>query len=232
MSLVSIAHSPKGTLLLQTLHYNSLTTMSRLNAAFNAAVPQPSLQASITFRHPSSCSRHVGVRSALTVQTLAQQYQHPLSSCIAQSQHQQQPVSCSRHSRSSTIRYSTAGAGVEAGVEAAAAASAQEQQQQQQPSSNGSSHQVIDMDAVDESNADRSSSSRPGVVIKVLTSADELQAVARLRAEAYYAVSCSARIAGNSDHSASWILWRILLPVVLACAQPTTVSWSKQHLVC
>jgi hypothetical protein len=125
----------------------------------------------------------------MTVQALAQQYQHPLSSCFAQSHYQQQPVLCSRHSRFSVIRCSAAGA-ASTGVEAASAAA---QQQQQQPSSNGSSHQVIDMDALGESNADSSSSSRPDVVIKVLTSADELQAVARLRAEAYYAVSCFAR---------------------------------------
>jgi hypothetical protein len=130
----------------------------------------------------------------MTVQALAQQYQHPLSSCIAQPHHQQQPVSCSRHSRSSVIRCSAAGA-ASTGVEAASAAAQQQQQQQQQSSSNGSSHQVIDMDALEDSDADSSSSSssRPDVVIEVLTSADELQAVARLRAEAYYAVSCFAR---------------------------------------
>jgi hypothetical protein len=128
----------------------------------------------------------------MTVQALAQQYQHPLSSCFAQSHYQQQPVLCSRHSRFSVIRCSAAGA-ASTGVEAASAAA---QQQQQQPSSNGSSHQVIDMDAEEDTNeASSSSSSSPDVVIKVLTSADELQAVARLRAEAYYAVSCTAHVA-------------------------------------
>uniref|UniRef100_A0A383V7Z5 N-acetyltransferase domain-containing protein n=1 Tax=Tetradesmus obliquus TaxID=3088 RepID=A0A383V7Z5_TETOB len=77
----------------------------------------------------------------------------------------------------------TANGAASAGVEAAAEA-AQQQQEQQQPSS---MHLVIDVDASEEGNGNGSSSKQPAVVIKTLTSAEELQAVARLRAEAYYA---------------------------------------------
>jgi hypothetical protein len=111
--------------------------------------------------------------------------------CAAKLQLPQQPVACRRHS---IVRCQAAGA-TSAGVEAAAAAAAgaEQQPEQQQSSSN---HQVIDVDdlADGNGNADSSSgSSSPDVVVKALSGTEELQAVARLRAEAYYAVSSCAK---------------------------------------
>jgi non-canonical (house-cleaning) NTP pyrophosphatase len=118
------------------------------------------------------------------VQALAQQYHHSLSSCVARLQLPQQPVTCSKHSRSSIVRCNAAGA---ASTDVEAAAEATQQQEQQQQSS--SKHLVIDMDDSQETNGNAASSSGPDVVVKTLSAAEELQAVARLRAEAYYAVS-------------------------------------------
>lgn len=140
-------------------------------------------QIAVTGAIPSIRRRAV-INRGLLVQALAQQYNLPLSSCVARLQLPQQPTPCSKHRGDKVIGCCTSGA-ASAGVEAAAEA-AQQQQEQQQPSS---MHLVIDVDASEEGNGNGSSSKQPAVVIKTLTSAEELQAVARLRAEAYYAVS-------------------------------------------